>query len=195
MARAFIAVELAPAVHILLESLQTRLQSEIGNRWVRWVRPDGIHLTLKFLGDVDASRLKEVSRALQAETPSHPRCDYTVGGLGAFPNASRARVIWVGLEDPEACLHRLHTGIEAAMARLGFREEPRDFHPHLTLGRVRDDIGREQALAIGRALTGQAPWKPLASVSNEVCLVRSDLRPEGAVYTMLSRHPLGGSSP
>lgn len=190
--RVFIALELEPAVRELLGQTQDRLRRSLDERWVRWVQPHNIHLTLKFLGEVEAAQVKGISSAIEAAAARHGPCKFTVAGVGTFPNPERARVLWVGLQDLAGDLAGLHEGMEAALERAGFEREGRAYTPHLTLGRVRDGIGRQALLRLAQALTSFPAFTPVASSSGQVILVRSDLRPDGAVYHLVSRHTLQG---
>lgn len=106
---------------------------------VSWVREPLIHLTIKFLGEVDASRIENVQRTLSAVASSHGVMSIRLAGAGAFPNVRRARVVWLGV-DPEPRLELLHHDLETAFAAIGFEVEGRAFRPHATLGRVRQPL-------------------------------------------------------
>ena len=192
--RLFIALELEPVVRERLRQTQDGLRRSVDAHWVRWVQPQNIHLTLKFLGEVEAPKVKQISPAIEAEAARHGPSRFIVAGVGAFPNPERARVLWVGLQDPAGCLAGLHMGMEAALDGAGFAREGRAYTPHLTLGRVRDGTGREALARLAQALTSTPGFEPVASSSGQVILVRSDLRPDGAAYTILSRHILRGDS-
>jgi RNA 2',3'-cyclic 3'-phosphodiesterase len=192
MMRLFIALELEPAVRERLSLTQVELRRSLDARWVRWVQPQSIHLTIKFLGEVEAAQVREISSAIEAEAVCHGPSRFTVAGVGAFPNPERARVLWVGLQDPAGSLAGLHTGMEAALGGVGFGREGRAYTPHLTLGRVRDGIGREALAQLAQALSAFPGFEPMVSSSDQVILVRSELRPDGAAYTILSGHTLQG---
>jgi 2'-5' RNA ligase len=162
-----------------------RLQA--GRSGVAWVAPENFHLTLKFLGHVDQPRLESVEAVLVAAVDGQPRFNLTCAGLGAFPTASRPRVIWAGVRDGAEAATRLAQVLEGALAPLGFEPEARAFSAHITLGRLRVP-GRDPALAAaleaGRGqLFGTTPI-------DRVALMRSDLSPRGARYTELAAFPL-----
>jgi 2'-5' RNA ligase len=187
--RAFIAVDLSPEILAKLERITTDLRREIGDEAVRWVPSENIHLTLKFLGDVSLNNLTLLTDALRAEVAGHKRFGMSVGGLGAFPKASNARVIWVGVEAPDALVH-IQRGLESQMARLGYEPEGRPFTAHLTLGRVSrnahlEDI-RKIGAVLGRVKVGFLGMTPVQAVH----LYRSDLRPGGSIYTRIFTAPL-----
>ena len=191
--RTFIAIELDPGIREALDRTQVELQHAVPPRSVRWVRPDGIHLTLKFLGDTPAGRLEDIKQALAAAAAEVPPCSLDVQGLDCFPNQRQPRVIWVGVREPTGRLRALWQAIEAHVAPLGWPTERRGFQPHLTLGRVRREASSADRQAIGvvvqRANVG---WLGSMQVK-EVSFISSDLRPTGAVYATLAEAPLRGS--
>ena len=192
--RLFIALELEPSVREKLRQTLAALRLSLDARWIRWVQPDGIHLTLKFLGEVENTRVEALKSAIEAQASQRGVCHFTVGGVGAFPNPARARVLWVGVKDAADGLKGLQAGLEDALGQVGFERENRRYTPHLTLGRVRDGIGRESLAQLAQALTESAPLEPMETSSGTVILVRSELRPGGAVYTIMSRQGLQGSA-
>lgn len=159
---------------------------------VAWSAPENLHVTLKFLGAVEADRLAEMKAAAASVAEGAPAFETEVAGLGAFPNAKRPRVIWLGCgEAPE--LRALERRAEDAFAALGFAREERPFHPHVTLGRVKDpgagatalrraEEGVRDALRLGR-------WRV-----TEVALFRSVLDSRGAAYLPLQSSPLQGAA-
>jgi 2'-5' RNA ligase len=159
---------------------------------VRWVRPAGIHLTLKFLGEVPASQIAAIAEAMRSACAPHPPFSFAIGGLGCFPDARRPRVVWVGLDEPGGTLAHLQRDIERAMQPLGFRPEGRGFQPHLTLGRVKG--GRPEELQALGAYVSRARAQVGQVQAASVSLIRSDLRPDGAVYTGLAVAPLQGKA-
>lgn len=177
--RTFICFELPVHVIETLAELQESLRPLSGG--VRWTRPKGIHLTLKFLGDVDEESLPAVAQAVKVAASSTSAFDIQVIGAGAFPNIKRPRVFWVGVSEPSGELQRLQERIETALQPLGFERETRKFSPHLTIGRVKfaDHLKR---------ITDFFETEPLAPVSfsaDELVIMKSELKPGGAVYTPL----------
>ena len=190
--RAFIAVPLPHPLLDRLSALQRQLESQVPSRSVRWVRVEGIHLTLKFLGDTPTEKLPDIKRALAAVARHVPACTFTVGELGCFPNPRRPRVVWVGMQEPAGRLAALQDAIEEVMAPLGYPPEGRGFTPHLTLGRVRPGARRDEVSRVGEVVTGKT-GEPLAEVSaDHLALIRSVLKPTGAEYTTLEEFPLHG---
>ncbi|OGO76407.1 MAG: 2'-5' RNA ligase, partial [Chloroflexi bacterium RIFOXYD12_FULL_57_15] len=136
--RVFIAVEtplpIRQAIFVQTESLRGALGD-----LVRWAPVENMHLTLKFIGDVSPANVELLSQMLTAETMGCAPFRMQIGGLGSFPTSRRARVIWVGIQAP-AALASLQRGIQSAAARLGYEPETRPFSPHLTIGRVRQQV-------------------------------------------------------
>ncbi|RMF45051.1 MAG: RNA 2',3'-cyclic phosphodiesterase [Anaerolineae bacterium] len=191
--RAFIAVDLAEDVRLRLSQVIERLQMNIGSPVVRWVPPENIHLTLKFLGDVSVKNLPLVKDALRQEAAGRKAFAISAGGLGAFPQPNRPRVLWVGVEAPDE-LFALQRNIEAHMERLGYERDSRPFTAHLTLGRVSRSASSSDVRKVARVLQEHKLGFVGVSQVDEVHLFRSDLRPGGAVYTRLYSVPLEGLS-
>jgi len=191
--RTFIAIELDETINAALADLQGQLKAKIPQGSVRWVKPGGIHLTLKFLGDVPANRIEEIERALTQACAEFPAFSLSVGGLGCFPNPQRPRVVWVGVQEESETLAGLQKAIEDGMEKLGFAPEGRKFHAHLTLGRARRRTSSGDVRRLGR-LVKECDIGQLGRMeARAVSLVKSDLRPTGAVYTQLATVRLEGT--
>lgn len=190
--RSFIAIELPAALQEAIYRACLPLRQALGSSLVRWVPPQNLHLTLKFLGDVSSANLDLLKQMLRAETERQPPFELEVGMLGSFPNLKRARVIWVGIQAP-AALTTLQRNIETAAARLGYLSEERRFSPHLTVGRVSQHATLADQQKI-RTLLESAQIGVIGQAQvTSVCLFRSDLQPTGAVYTPLFEAPLRGN--
>jgi 2'-5' RNA ligase len=187
--RCFVAIELEEAIHQEIHRTQTLLKSAPAGRHGRWVRPEGIHLTLKFLGDVPADQLDTIAQAIRVATAGVAPFRVSFGGLGCFPNTRFPRVIWIGVEDPEGTLLRLQKAVETNLSALGYPPERRAFHPHLTLARTRRVSKGEQA-ALGKLVERTQVDRLGDMLVREISLMRSELRPSGAVYTQLAAAPL-----
>jgi 2'-5' RNA ligase len=190
--RTFIAIELDEDLKSNLLRLQNRLREQVSPRSVRWVQPDGIHLTLKFLGDTPVEQLENVKKALAEAAAEIGPFTFTVGGLGCFPNLRRPRVVWVSLQEPTGALLRLQKAVEAHVAPLGFPTEKRPFSPHLTLGRVQRNISNSQAREVGDVVAAITPGTIDEMAVVAASYIKSDLRPSGAVYTVLFEAKLKG---
>ncbi|MEW6232590.1 MAG: RNA 2',3'-cyclic phosphodiesterase [Chloroflexota bacterium] len=192
LVRCFVAIELNEEARSALAALQARLKGadRTAAQAVKWVAPQGIHLTLKFLGQVPRARVQAIVDALRNACRGGDPFELSLAGAGCFPSPQSPRVLWVGLEGDLERLASLQQAVEGALVKLGFPPEDRPFQPHLTLGRVRETAGKEERRRLGlaaRALPGMEGTKvPVAAVS----LIRSHLRPEGAVYEKLAELPL-----
>jgi 2'-5' RNA ligase len=190
--RTFIAIELDESIKDGLTRLQERLKGKAPRGSVRWVRSEGIHLTLKFLGDVPADQIGEITEALQESCQSFAPFSLSCGGLGCFPNLKRPRVVWVGVQEETGTLAQLQKAIEKNVAPLGYPPEKRKFSPHLTLGRVQRRVSPGDLRRLGE-LVGASEIGTLGQMKvHSVNLMRSDLRPSGAVYTQLAEVELKG---
>lgn len=191
--RTFIAVELDRDLKAGLERVQDSLRQQLAPGSVRWVHPQSVHLTLKFLGDTPSEKVDLIAEALAQATARINPFTFTVGGLGCFPNSRRPRVVWAGLQDPSGSLARLRDAVEAEVAPLGFPTEARPFSPHLTLGRVQNRASKSELLEIGAVVLNS----PIANIGQMavtgVAYIKSDLRPSGSVYTTLAEASLAGA--
>jgi 2'-5' RNA ligase len=188
--RSFIAIELPEEAKEGLARLRKELERD-EHKFVKWVDPGGIHLTLKFLGNMPAKRIAEITEAMgkaaQGISPFH----LEISGLGAFPNLRQARVLWVGVGGELDKLSRLQQSIDSALAALGFAKEERPFVPHLTLARVREGASPPERRSFGE-FVGSAIFEDKYPVEvKAVRLMRSQLTPTGAIYTCLSVVGLG----
>jgi 2'-5' RNA ligase len=190
--RTFIAIELDETIRIALADLQERLKAKVPRDSVRWVKPEGIHLTLKFLGNVPANRIEEVERVLTRSCAGFSAFSFSVGGLGCFPNPRRPRVVWVGVQEESETLKRLQKAIEEGMERLGFPPEGRRFHAHLTLGRTQRRASSGDVRRLGQLVEETNIGELGQMEARAVSLMKSDLKPMGAVYTQLAAVELEG---
>jgi RNA 2',3'-cyclic 3'-phosphodiesterase len=186
--RAFIAIDLTPAIHSSLRAISQQLSRE--THAVRWVAPESIHLTLKFLGEIDCAGLPALQEALVKEAAKYAPFELHVGGLGAFPSLRRPRAIWVGVQAPPD-LAAVQAGIETATRTLGYSTEGRPFSPHLTLGRVSQHATPGELTRLSDLLAITKVGEPGAARVEAITLFKSDLRPSGAVYTVLVQANLG----
>jgi 2'-5' RNA ligase len=183
-----VAILLAEVIRERLATEVERLRPRAGD--VAWVARDDVHLTLKFLGGVQAEHLEAVTAALAAAVAACPPFDLAVGGLGAFPSPLRPRVLWAGIGEGGEAAGHLAGRIDEALVPLGFSREQRPFSAHVTLGRVRIPRAR-RPLAEALAAGGPAGRQRVTHVS----LMRSDLSSARARYTELAALPLGLAPP
>lgn len=184
--RAFVAVEIPPAVVSTLDALQGKLQRH--RLAVRWVRPAAIHLTLKFLGDIRTAEVPVVAEALTAATAEAMPISLAVRGLGVFPGIRKARVVWAGLDGDTAALLGLQAAVDSRLEGVGFAPEGRPFRAHLTLGRFK---GREDPQRVAAALEECGDVRSERFTARSITLFKSELKPTGAVYTPLAGAVLG----
>jgi 2'-5' RNA ligase len=186
--RAFIAVEIPIELREAVGKATASLQKGIGSA-VRWVPRENMHLTLKFLGDVSLANLEMLSQMLRAEADLFQCFDLHLSGLGAFPNLRRPRVLYIGIQAP-ATLEALQRGIDSASHRLGYESEERGFSPHLTIGRVKQNVNATEQQTIRRSLEETRIDSLGTARVDSVHLYKSDLKPTGSVYTRLYSAPL-----
>jgi len=186
--RAFIAIELPDAVRAALYSVQGGLRAE-RHPYVKWVDPGSIHLTLKFLGNIDADKVSPITDAIARAAQGVSPFRLKLGDLGAFPNPRRPNVIWVAVTGDVERLASLQRGIDHSLVPLGFSPESRPFTPHLTLGRLRERASVGERQRIGESLITVKPEEVPFQVG-EISLMRSTLTPSGAIYSRLSSIPL-----
>ncbi len=188
--RTFIAIELPESVRSSLAQIQNELRkSEQAS--VKWVAPSSVHLTLKFLGDVDKSKVQALSEAISEASKKITPFQLNLEKPGAFPNLRNPRVIWVGLNGDIEILGRLQQNIENVLNPLGFPPEGRRFSPHLTLGRVRDKATSNDKRNLGEVVSSLKIISSATFEVQSVSLMRSVLSREGAIYSCLASAILG----
>ena len=192
MVRAFIAVDMSQEAREALADVISELQGT-GISGVRWASSGGIHLTLKFLGDIESTQvdptLEGIGRAAEASEPF----TLSISELGAFPGPNNPRVIWVGLKGDLEPLGNLQQRIDhEVQSALGLPLETRPFTPHLTVGRLWDRVSSEQRHSVGKAISDVAVRSEVRWQVTEVDLVRSTLAPSGAQYDILGSRQVGG---
>ncbi|HZY41799.1 MAG TPA: RNA 2',3'-cyclic phosphodiesterase [Anaerolineae bacterium] len=190
--RAFIAIELPAAILQQIGEIESRLKPRLPPDCIRWVKPDSIHLTLKFLGQVPSDQIALITASLKAALAAHHPFALEVAGAGCFPDLHRPRVIWVGIKEdaPGHQLQHVQRAVENAISPLGYPTEARDFSPHLTLGRLARDVRALDLKKVGDVIGASGVGSLGRWDVTNVALIKSDLRPTGAVYTILARAPL-----
>jgi RNA 2',3'-cyclic 3'-phosphodiesterase len=183
--RAFVAVLLPDDVRARLAAAADELRVRASG--LSWVRAENLHLTLRFLGEVDPVTLERVRQAVGAAASTVAPFTVSLGGLGGFPAGRSLRVLWAGVAAGGEELGALHAALESALTARGVPGEGRAFHPHVTLARARD---RRGASGVSGALSG-GPGFGAARVT-ALHLMRSELDPRGARHTVLGHAPLGG---
>ncbi|GBC83466.1 RNA 2',3'-cyclic phosphodiesterase [bacterium HR10] len=186
--RSFICIDVPEEVKARIEAVQAKLKRVPAD--VSWTRPANVHLTVKFLGDVEEARVSVLRTVLDEIARGCAPFELVTGCGGIFPRADRPRVLWIGIRDERGALQALVTEVEDVLARHGFPREPRPFTAHLTIGRVRSERSAQEL--VRRFLAEEFPSYRFRVT--QLILMRSDLRPEGALYTPLHIAPLQGQS-
>ncbi len=190
--RVFAALELPRENQERLGEVLLGLEAAAPPRTVHWVRPEAIHLTLKFYGDVAEADRPGIEAALAEAAAGARPLQLSLEGLGVFPNARRPQVVWTGLGGELEPLLALQAALAEKSAALGFAPEARAFVPHLTLGRIRGALRPEEHITFMEHLSAhRADWFGEFR-AEALSLVRSDPRPLGSVYTSLFAASLGG---
>jgi len=183
--RTFIAVDLDDSLKTHFVNIINRLDTGTGS--IKWITRQGMHITLKFLGEISESQKSDVERVLDQVTNKHSSFLLQCRGAGTFPhNSKNPRVLWIGLDKNEA-LETLHSDIEEELAGLGFPKDNRLFFPHLTLGRVKKKVQLHTVLS-GLQQYHHEHFGDI--IVKKVIYYRSTLKPAGAEYTVLSEHEL-----
>ena len=183
--RLFVAISLTPQVRDAIHADTATLRS--AGPGIRWVAPDALHVTIKFLGEQDPVSLDGIRQALESAASRHAAVHAKTTRVGAFPNFRRPRVVWVGMTE-ERALQALARDIDGALTPLGIAGEARPFRAHITLGRVKGELGAAEATALERAagVVHASRDFPVRTVD----LMRSELGPGGSRYTVISAVPL-----
>jgi len=189
--RAFIAVELPDAVlGELRRALNLMREAEIHN--LRTVRPEGIHLTLKFLGDIENSQVEPLIIAMKKAASEVQPFKIHLGKTGAFPDIQRPRVLWAGVDGEMESLKAIQQSLEKAVEGLGVEGERREYNPHLTMARIRGGASEEEGQKVAQLLSITILDESLSIPVDSISLMRSTLTPNGAVYDRLASATMGG---
>jgi len=178
--RTFIAIELPEKIIYTIGKVQEEIKS-YGLK-IRWVRPENIHLTLKFLGDTKAADKENVARAVSESVTGYPPISLAVKGIGVFPGIKRPRVIWLGVSNQLDVLTTFQKTLDEKLEAIGFPKENRPFRGHLTLGRIKSKIDPKK---LNDALKEFTRFESEHFLADRIILYKSDLKPNGPVYTKL----------
>lgn len=184
--RVFCAIDLATRARARLIRQISRLREAVPHAQARWSREENLHLTLKFLGDVQTARLGSLSNATARAVADFSPFQVTLQETGVFPKQGPPRVLWIGVRDESGKLAELHTRLEEACAKEGFAKEERPFHPHLTIARLR----KPQGARILAPAHKELPFEPAEVELAELLVIRSAPSAAGSRYTVISRHRL-----
>ena len=175
--RAFIAIKLPDEIVAAIRKVQDQIKSS-GVK-IRWVRPENIHLTLKFLGDINERDIDQIHTAMIDAVKGYSPISLSGKGVGVFPNLRRPKVMWVGLGGESGRLIQLQETLDSQLKKIGFSKEKRAFKGHLTMGRVKGRIDTKKLTA---TLQEMSEFESEPFSAGEIVLFQSDLRPSGAVY-------------
>ena len=178
--RCFISITLPEEIKRGMTAIQGRLRTSGAD--VSWTRPEGMHLTLKFLGEVEEKGVPKIEAGLYRAANGIGAFSMRVSGVGTFPDIRRPRVVWIGLEEDGDSLIKLQENVERELGAIGFPGEKRGFTPHITLGRIRSNRNIEKLLNL---INEEKGVEVGGFGVSSVLLMRSELRPTGAVYTEL----------
>jgi len=184
--RTFIAFELPEHIVSAISQIQEGLKKS--GLKMKWVKPENIHLTLKFLGNIKTSDVEKVDRAMTQSVKSVDPILLAVKGIGVFPDLRRPRVLWVGITGSVNSILTLHSAIEENLESIGFPKENRPFKGHLTVGRVKAKIDPKR---LTDAMKVFETFESESFIADHLILFQSELRPTGAVYTKLKTQSLG----
>jgi RNA 2',3'-cyclic 3'-phosphodiesterase len=187
--RAFLAIDPPPDVIRKINDIQGILRKNIQGP-ISWVRPEGIHLTLKFFGDVTQNDVNAISEVIATHATGARTFNLEVKGLGVFPSLRRPRVVWIGISGEVAQLTILQQVIDQRLAACGIPREERPFRAHLTVARIKSPQGLS---GLDNCLAGNASASAGIFAATGLTLFKSNLTPKGAVYTVLGHFPLQGS--
>jgi len=182
--RTFIAIEIPSEIKSALNALQNELRRAGAD--VSWTRQENIHLTLKFLGEVDERRIGEIEKVCVDSAREFRPFALGLGATGVFPNSRQPRVLWAGLSGEIEKAVEMQRRLDESLALIGFERELKDWRPHLTIGRLRSNRKTRELLALADA----HPLPSMSFVVSEIVLIKSELHPAGARYSTIARASL-----
>ncbi|MDT4966733.1 MAG: 2,3-cyclic 3-phosphodiesterase [Acidobacteriota bacterium] len=186
LVRVFCAIELPAALNSAVVDHISRLRLDVPDTRASWEKGDKLHVTLKFFGEISQDKVAVVTDAAAAASLNISPLQLSLNGAGAFHSRGMPKVLWLGIEDKSGELERLHSRLESACEDMGIKREERPFHPHLTIARIRSSAGAKELASAHRALGFEAQ----GFQASELCVMRSELAPEGSLYSEISRHSL-----
>ena len=182
----FCAFELSETLQTRIHDHAKRVREAVPEAAASWSRPENIHLTVKFFGNVDPQRVATITATAERVVKEVSPIQIEVGRTGVFPRPSRPQVLWIGVEDPAGTLLKLQQSLDDGFAREGFPKEDRVFRPHLTIARIRKP---HNAARLAQTHL-ETEFSAVAVTLNELVLFRSELSSKGSKYTPISRHRL-----
>ncbi len=181
--RAFIAIELPKEIRDSLGGIQEKLK--VSGADVKWVQPQNIHLTLKFLGEINEERLSKINLILDTLAKDKKSFSIRLASLGAFPKIDYPRVIWTGIDEGESETKELARALEEKIEKIGIPKEDRPFSSHITIGRTRSNLGKDKLVAGLKNLQDYFAETPKEFTVNKITLFKSTLTPQGPIYEVV----------
>ena len=178
--RAFIAIPLDPKIQHSIERMQDHLKKS--NNDIKWVKPENIHITLKFLGDIDTKQINSIKQILSNCTHNTRPFKVELSQLGAFPNIDRPRTLWVGLKDSKQRLNQISMSLEKTLGKIGFQTDQKPFSSHITIGRIRSSKNID---ALSKSMSSYQISENCTQTISKIILFQSTLCSEGPIYQSL----------
>ncbi|MDD5166551.1 MAG: RNA 2',3'-cyclic phosphodiesterase [Candidatus Omnitrophica bacterium] len=178
--RTFIAIELPQKIKDALERLQNQLKTTGAD--VKWVSPQNIHLTLKFLGEIDDKKIGEATKILEDNAKNEKTFPLRLASIGAFPKIDTPRVIWIGVAQGDSETKKIAGSLEDAFSKIGIPKEDRPFSSHITIGRVRSPQNRDKLVQELKTLADSSGKENLEFTADKITLFKSTLTPKGPLY-------------
>jgi len=179
MIRTFIAIELPAEVKRLVRQIQEKLGES--TEGIRWVKDENLHLSVKFLGNVEENKINDISTAIENAAKDFSVIKLDTGQPGVFPNEKRPRVLWLGIEGDVEQFVRLSKTCESELSKLDYEKDEREIKPHITIGRIRDPKKQKGLVTVLRDLSVES----IKFKADSLNLMRSELNQKGAVYSIL----------
>ena len=180
--RLFIALELSEEQRRELTMFQARFKNHFTG--VRWIKPEGMHLTLKFVGETDQAGVECISDVMDNAVQSEQPFNTVYSGRGVFPGPANARILWIGLSKGTEIVTKIAERLDSSLSGQGFKKEKQQFKPHLTIGRIRQPL---ESKLIQEYLTSGDDFQSSPAIVNSLTLFNSDLTQHGAVYNVVYR--------
>lgn len=187
--RSFIAIQLSSEVQVALNLVEEQLISK-GVDGIRWVKPENIHLTILFLGDISQRRVGDIIAVMDKAAKACSPFVIKIGGLGAFPDRRKPRVVWVGVDAPIELIH-LHHNIETGLVPIGCQSDGKRLKPHLTIGRIKHQASRQSLDMVSEVLNGKNYLAVCEQMVESIHLIKSKLLQSGPVYSPIAAVSLG----
>lgn len=187
--RTFIALDFSPEIINKITEIINYFKTQTPQRALKWVAPQNLHLTIKFLGEVPENKIEQIKGLINQALRNENAFEIGVDGIGMYPNQHMPRVVWLGIEGSER-LKGIHNKLDTTLEKADIPPDKRSFNPHLTIARIRRNTDKETVKEIGKTLSGFKVDSLGRCTINNIILYKSDLTPEGPEYTALLSSPL-----